>query len=178
MAWRDSRRNRGRLLLFVSAIVTGIAALTAVRSFSDNLTGDINREAKSLLGADLLIEGNQDLPDSIFQKIMSVPGAEKARVFNLMNMVYFPKTGETRLAMVRAVEPGFPYFGAWKTQPEDAWRTIHQGKSTLLEHALMLQYKVQTGDSVRIGTQTFPVTGDLLSRPGRAGIGAAIAPWR
>ena len=27
MAWRDSRRSRGRLVLFVSAIVLGIAAL-------------------------------------------------------------------------------------------------------------------------------------------------------
>ena len=53
MAWRDSRRNRARLLLFISAITVGIAALTAVRSFSINLMGDIDREAKTLLGADL-----------------------------------------------------------------------------------------------------------------------------
>ena len=43
MAWRDSRRNRARLLLFISSIVVGIAAITAVQSFSENLKGDINR---------------------------------------------------------------------------------------------------------------------------------------
>ena len=43
MAWRDSRRNRARLLLFISAITVGIAALTAVRSFSINLLSDIDR---------------------------------------------------------------------------------------------------------------------------------------
>ena len=32
MAWRDSRRNRGRLLLFVSSIILGIAALVAINS--------------------------------------------------------------------------------------------------------------------------------------------------
>ncbi|MFQ5448344.1 MAG: hypothetical protein ACE5FF_15575, partial [Saprospiraceae bacterium] len=41
MAWRDSRRNRGRLLLFISSIVIGIAALVAINSFSGNLQKDI-----------------------------------------------------------------------------------------------------------------------------------------
>jgi putative ABC transport system permease protein len=32
MAWRDSRRNRSRLL-FMSSVVLGIAALVAINSF-------------------------------------------------------------------------------------------------------------------------------------------------
>ncbi|HKG08759.1 MAG TPA: hypothetical protein VKB19_19975, partial [Pedobacter sp.] len=45
MAWRDSRRNRSRLFLFVAAIVLGIAALVAVYSFRDNLSRDIDAQA-------------------------------------------------------------------------------------------------------------------------------------
>lgn len=45
MAWRDSRRNRGRLALFISSIVLGIAALVAINSFSDNLRTDIDKQA-------------------------------------------------------------------------------------------------------------------------------------
>jgi len=37
MAWRDSRKNRGRLILFISSIIIGIAALVAINSFSENL---------------------------------------------------------------------------------------------------------------------------------------------
>ena len=176
MAWRDSRRNRARLLLFISAVVVGIAALTGVRSFSYNLTKDIDREAKTLLAADLRIQGNLPMPDSMMSQIMEVPGIERARVYNLMSMVYFPKTDDTRLAMVRAAEPGYPFFGEWASEPGPAWKEYHNGKSSLLEHALVLQYGVDPGDSVRIGNQFFEVEGDLLSRPGRAGIGSSIAP--
>ena len=54
MAWRDSRRNRSRLLLFMSSIfmssiVLGIAALVAINSFGDSMQGDIELEAKKLL---------------------------------------------------------------------------------------------------------------------------------
>ncbi|MEQ1745932.1 MAG: FtsX-like permease family protein [Saprospiraceae bacterium] len=177
MAWRDSRRNRARLLLFMSAIVAGIAALTAVRSFSVNLTADIDREAKSLLGADLLVQGNQPLSDSLMATIMATPGVQRARVFNLFSMAYFPKTNGTRLTNVRASDPGYPFFGKWKSVPQTAWKTYHNsGKKALVEHGLMLQFGVQPGDTVYIGTQAFAIEGDLLSRPGRAGIGSAIAP--
>ena len=176
MAWRDSRRNRARLLLFISAIIAGIAALTAVRSFSVNLTSDIDREAKSLLGADLLIQGNQKMPDSLYDEVMKTPGAESARVFNLLNMAYFPKNGGTRLTNVRAADRGYPFFGSWNSVPENAWRDYQQGKQALVEHSLLLQYNISPGDTIQIGTQRFPIAGDLLSRPGRAGIGSAIAP--
>src|SRR3546814_3432494 len=59
MAWRDSRRNRSRLFLFISSIILGIAALVAIYSFGDNLRRDIDRQAKALTGADLVIESNQ-----------------------------------------------------------------------------------------------------------------------
>ncbi len=175
MAWRDSRRNRSRLLLFISAITVGIAALTAVRSFSVNLMGDIDREAKTLLGADLLIDANQPAPDSILAKF-ETPGTEKAKVLNFLSMIRFPKNGGTRLSQIRSLEGDYPFYGKWKSQPEDSWRSFRTGKKALVDHALMLQYGIQPGDSIQIGDVTFLVEGDLLSSPGRAGIASSIAP--
>jgi len=175
MAWRDSRRNRARLFLFISAITVGIAALTAVRSFSVNLTADIDREAKTLLGADLLLDANQPAPDSILWKFQT-PGTESSQVTNFMSMVRFPKNGGTRLSQIRALEGNYPYYGKWKTSPENSWQTFRAGKKALVEHALMLQFGIQPGDSIQVGNVTFVVEGDLLSSPGRAGIASSIAP--
>ncbi|MCC6282771.1 MAG: FtsX-like permease family protein, partial [Saprospiraceae bacterium] len=175
MAWRDSRRNRSRLLLFISAITVGIAALTAVRSFSVNLMGDIDREAKTLLGADLLIDANQPAPDSILAKF-ETPGTEKAKVLNFVSMIRFPKNGGTRLSLIRSLEGNYPFYGKWKSVPENSWRSFRTGKKALVDHALMLQFGIQPGDSIQIGDITFLVEGDLMSSPGRAGIASSIAP--
>ena len=58
MAMRDFRKNLSRLLLFVSSIVVGIAALVAISSFGENLVKDIDNQAKELLGADLVLENS------------------------------------------------------------------------------------------------------------------------
>lgn len=175
MAWRDSRRNRARLLLFISAITVGIAALTAVRSFSTNLMGDIDREAKTLLGADLLIDANQAAPDSILANF-DLPGTEKAKVLNFMSMVRFPKNGGTRLSLIRSLEGNYPFYGKWKSNPVDSWKSFRTGQKALVDHALMLQFDIQPGDSIQVGNLTFEVEGDLVSSPGRAGIASSIAP--
>ncbi|MGK2861497.1 MAG: ABC transporter permease, partial [Chitinophagaceae bacterium] len=65
MAWRDSRRNRSRLLLFVSSIILGIAAMVAIYSLGDNMSHEIDRQAASLLGADLEIRSNKELSPGI-----------------------------------------------------------------------------------------------------------------
>ncbi len=175
MAWRDSRRNRARLLLFISAITVGIAALTAVRSFSVNLMGDIDREAKTLLGADISLDANQPAPDSLLANF-DLPGTEKAQVLNFMSMVRFPKNGGTRLSLIRSLEGDYPFYGKWKSEPVDSWKTFRAGKKALVDHALMLQFGIKPGDSIQIGNLTFMVEGDLLSSPGRAGIASSIAP--
>ncbi len=178
MAWRDSRRSRARLLLFVSAIVAGVAALTAVRTLSDNLRADVKREARNLLGADLVIQGNFPLPDTLLEQLRAARGVEVARVFNLLSMAYFPKNDGTRLVNVRAAEPAYPFYGSWKSDPPEAWRAYQQDgqPQALLEHILLLQFSLQPGDTLRLGAQTFTVVGDLLSRPGRANIGSVLAP--
>src|SRR3546814_5772417 len=84
MALRDSRKNKSRLLLFISSIVLGIASLVAISSFSDNLKKDIDLQAAELKGADLVVdsrkelsEGDHHLIDSI--KRISIASAEIGR---------------------------------------------------------------------------------------------------
>ncbi len=175
MAWRDSRRQRGRLMLFVSSIVLGIAALVAINSFSANLQKDINGEAKTLLGADLMAEGNQPPPPNLQANFEAIEG-EKARTVSFVSMVFFPKNEGTKLAQIVALEGGFPFYGQLQTSPATAQQTFRSGAKALVDKSLMLQFGLEVGDSVKIGEITYFIEGKLESAPGRAGIASAVAP--
>src|SRR5690348_14247951 len=51
-AWRESRSARRRLLLYMSSISLGVAALVAIDSFAANVTESVRDQARSLLGGD------------------------------------------------------------------------------------------------------------------------------
>src|SRR6187431_312687 len=72
MAWRDSRTQRLRLVIFSLAIVSGIAALVAIHSLKASVQTGIETQAKSLLGADLLISSRQPVSDGDFAKLSAM----------------------------------------------------------------------------------------------------------
>jgi putative ABC transport system permease protein len=175
MAWRDSRRSRSRLFLFVSSIILGVAALVAIQTFSINLQKDIDSQAKTMIGADLLLETNRPFSEEIIDLMDSLEG-DQSREISFASMVYFPQSDGTRLVQVRALEGGFPYYGAIETNPAPASLEFQQGQKALVDQTLLLQFESEPGDSVVVGELNFAISGSLLNAPGQTGITATAAP--
>jgi len=173
MAFRDFRKNISRLLLFVSSIVVGIAALVAISSFGENLTKDIDNQAKELLGADLVLENRNPIGDQPIDSLATQTAAE----VNFASMVAFPKTGASRLTQVRALEGAFPFYGILETIPVDGESNFRTGgKKALVEKTLMAQFNAQVGDQIKVGEVEFEIVGELQKVPGQTGITATVAP--
>ncbi|PWK78822.1 putative ABC transport system permease protein [Mucilaginibacter oryzae] len=175
MAWRDSRRNRSRLFLFISAIVFGIAALVAIYSFKYNVQNDVNNQAATLIGADLAISGNKPVDHSLMRMLDSL-GNDRSTERSFASMLYFPRTKGTRLVQIRALQGGFPYYGTLETTPEAAGTAFKQGRMALVDKTLMLQFNARVGDSVKVGSLNFKIAGILNKAPGQSGVMAGIAP--
>ena len=175
MAWRDSRKNRSRLLLFMSSMVLGIAALVAINSFGDNMRREIDGEAKKLLGADLVVESRFPITDTVRTFFDSL-GTEQSEEISFASMVLFPESGGTRLVQVRALEGEFPYYGAIETKPVEASRSFRTGQAALADNTLMLQFDAQAGDPIKVGELTFTLDGSIHKVPGQPGIAATVAP--
>ncbi len=176
MAWRDTRASRRRLLLFSLAIVLGVAALVAVGSLRDNLRFAIEEQTKSLLGADLTVNARARLPEAAAAYFATL-GEDRARevAFNSM-LILPPAGGPTRLVQVRAIEGGFPFYGDLDTKPKGARAALAGGRNALLEESLMVQFNLQPGDKVRLGTAEYTVAGSLRAVPGEAAAVTTLAP--
>src|SRR5438270_8035223 len=89
MAWRDSRSSRRRLLVFSISITLGIAALVSIGSFRNSLARAIDDQARSLIGADLIVESPRAFKaeDETFMRALGSPQAREAR---FTTMAVFP----------------------------------------------------------------------------------------
>jgi putative ABC transport system permease protein len=175
MAWRDSRKSRSRLFLFISSIILGIAALVAIYSLGNNLNDEVNNQAATLLGADLEISANQAATPVVRNLIDSL-GTGRSEERSFASMVLFTKNNGTRLVQVRALQGGFPYYGSLETLPGSAGISFRGRQEALVDETLMLQYGANTGDSIQVGSMTFAIAGKLLNAPGQTGFSSSIAP--
>ncbi len=175
MAWRESRGSRARLVLFVSSIVLGVAALVAIQSFGDSLRSAIDGQARSLLGADMSIEDRQPFGPETEALIDSLGGVQARRV-SFSSMAYFPSTGLTRLSTVRAVDGDFPFYGELTTEPPEASRAYQSEGAALIDGSLASQFGAAVGDSVSVGGVVYPIAGILKRSPRESAAFSLVSP--
>ena len=174
-AIRDARKNVGRLILFMSSIVLGIAALVAMNSFNENLVRDVDSQASSLVGADVVIGGRVKPSAEIMSMFDSIPG-EKASEKELMSMAYLPKVDESQFVRVKALEGNFPFYGQLKTEPANARATFADQPAALVDESILIQHGLDVGDSLGLGERAFVITGRLKGAFGSTGMASAFAP--
>jgi len=175
MAMRDARKNFSRLLLFMASLVTGIAAVVALDSFSHSMENDIDRNAKELVGADLVVNGDKPF-NAAALAIFDSTRTTQASEADMASMVLFLHNNQSRLIRLMALEGPFPFYGKIETLPEDAYNKLKQGGYAMLDETLASQFEVSSGDSIKIGTRVLKVAGVVSNIPGGGGIMASFTP--
>jgi putative ABC transport system permease protein len=178
MAWREGRGSRRRLALYLSSVSLGVAALVAINSFRANVTASVHAQARTLLGADLVLRARVPFPDSIEAVLDSLrrSGAPLARVTSLASMALAPRTGRTRLVDVRAVTGGFPFYGAIATDPAGRWASFRGRRAVLVDRAVLVYLDAVPGDTLQIGDSRFVIAGVVTDAPGDLGLWSALGP--
>ena len=174
MAWRDGRASLSRLVLFMASIILGIAAVVSIQLFSDNLKQNIQKQSKSLMGADFIIDSKQQPSEKVLAIVDSL-GPDASEV-NFVSMAAFPNNDGTKLVKVRAMQGEFPFYGKITTEPAGAGEIYQKLGGALVDATLLLQYNISVGDSIKIGELTLPVIGALQSIPGTTAISSSVAP--
>jgi putative ABC transport system permease protein len=176
MAWRDARQNMPRLFLFIASLITGIAAVVALDSLNTSLQDDINRNAKELLGADLVVKASKKFDPKLVAIFDSIQYRQADETF-MASMVLFMNSGQSRLIRLVALRGDFPFYGTIETLPDDAYEKLKSRKGiALLDESLASQYEVSSGDSVRLGNSKFLVGGVVRKIPGGSAFMSTFTP--
>lgn len=175
MAWRDSRAQRQRLVIFSLAIVAGVGALVAIHSLKASVQAGIGSQAKALLGSDLQVSSRQPIPDADATKL-ATKARRISRETGFASMLYFPAATTAKLVQVRGLEGEYPYYGKVETTPAGAWQRLQSESGVLLEPAMLDQFGAKIGDMVKLGDIELPILGVVNKPAPRSSRFAGFAP--
>lgn len=178
MAWQDCRAVRWRLLLFSTSIVFGVAALVTIGSLRKNLHEAVASQAKSLLGADLMVGSRQPYSNQTkaWFKTIEESGASKAREVSFTTMFHVPSRELPSLVNVRGLDASFPYYGKVVTEPADAWQRLHEEPGVIVEASFLQRINAEVGDVASLGDLELPILGVLVQAPPSASGFTALTP--
>ncbi|MEP6620560.1 MAG: FtsX-like permease family protein [bacterium] len=178
LAWRESRTARRRLLLYMSSISLGVAALVAIDSFASNTQRSVREQARALLGGDIALSSRSAYTKPVLAVLDSLrkEGVGVADVTSFASMALVARSGGTRLAQIEAVTPGYPFYGEIVTNPAGAWSALEKGRNALVDPSLLIALNAQVGDTLSLGVARFVIAGTLVSVPGDVGVSTTIGP--
>ena len=102
--WRDARA--GELRLPMVAVALGVAALSSVAFLADRMQGGMARDARQLMGGDVVVVSDQPTPERFVQKAKAL-GLNSATTLSFPTMARASdeRGGASRLIALKAVEP-------------------------------------------------------------------------
>ncbi len=127
IAWRESRASGGKFLFVIFAVAVGVGSLTGVRGFSQALSGLLQREARTLMAADVSARLNQPLNDEQTATIASLAkrGVSSTRITEMLSMVGSSHSDNPVPVSLKAIDPAqYPFYGSVTRQQRTHFRRL------------------------------------------------------
>ena len=176
LAWRETRAAWRHFTYFFVCIALGVAALVGVGLFAANMDRAIQREARGLLAADVELRTTRQLApegETILGRL-DERGVARMHVSELVAMA--AASAGTQLIELKAVEPGYPFYGTLRADPNDAPAALFGGSQVLAEETLLIRLGLKVGDMLKIGQADFRIAGILKKEPDRAAGAFSFGP--
>ncbi|WP_245640612.1 ABC transporter permease [Polynucleobacter sinensis] len=142
--------------LFV-ALTLSVTALSSVAFLADRMQRAFQFDARQLLGADLLLVGDQPLAERFLVEA-------KERQLQLAQTIVFPSMAtvgvQSKLASLKAVSPAYPLRGHLKVSPQVDAQTPSPG-SVWVDPPMLASLNARVGDQMRLGDKQFLIAGVL-----------------
>lgn len=161
-------------LLLIFTLLLGTLGLTGISVVSEQVKGKLEANARQLLTSDLVVSARRDLLDDekkSLEKIISKLPHNTYKLIDIYSMIRHEKTSQTRLAEVRAVEEGFPFYGNISLREGD-----FKVDGLYISKDLAEIWGIALGDDLKVGERIFKVQGIVESDSSQGLRGFSLAP--
>ena len=169
--WRDLRSGELRLLMV--AVTLAVAALTAVGFFADRLKGGLQRDARQLLGGDVVVASDNPTPAAFIARARAL-GLDVIQTLSFPTMARAAdeRGGGVRLVALKVVEPGYPLRGNLRVAsrvgaPDAPTRAVPASGRAWVEAAGMEALGLQVDDVLLLGEARLRVEKIIVAEPDR-----------
>ena len=171
MAVREMRASWRRLVFFFLCISLGVGSIVTLRSVIQSVRQVFAGEARALLGADLVVSTNRPVDAELSTRIdtrLAAAGAEVTRTVEVATMASGGASRAARMVELKAVSPGFPYYGVLRLEGGRAYSYDQLAEfGALVRPELLAQLGLSVGDAVSLGGRQFVIRGVIEAEPGR-----------
>ena len=165
--FKELKNNRRFTFLFIINLSLGLSGFTALDIFKYSLDEALQKQSKAILGGDLSVSSRRPLNSQEQKQVESFfkdSAFEKTKALRMYAMVLGAKTA-SRLSLVTALEPAYPFYGAFLLQQKSPVKDLHKTPSVWVHPELLDSLNVKIGDFLQLGQAKFRITDVVEEEP-------------
>ena len=168
--WRALRRDlrAGELRLLIVAVMLAVASLTSVGFFADRLQGGLARDARQLLGGDVVVVSDNAAPADFANEAKTLGLATSTSIiFPTMARAGDADGGVSKLVTLKAVDAAYPLRGSLRVTAapgaaDEATRAVPALGEAWVDPQLPAAIGLHVGSTLLLGDKAFRI-GRLIS---------------
>ena len=178
LRWLARDWRAGELRVLMAAIAIAVASTTTVGFFTDRVDALVQRQAATLLGADLVVDSSSPWNPQLVRGARGL-GLTTAETVSFPSVVL--AAGRTELLEVKAVGRGYPLRGTLRVSavpygPQRPVSTIPVPGTVWLDPRAITRLGLQPGARLHLGSTTLTVAHVLSYEPDRGADPFSFAP--
>ncbi len=175
LARRELRGGVRGLWIVVLCLALGVGVIAAVGSLQAAVEAGLSADGRALLGGDLEVDTGPEPAPAALPTWLAGQGARTSEIAQMRSMLVVP-SGQRQLIELKAVDDSWPLVGTAGTDPPQTLPAAFANHGLLVERLVLDRLGLKPGDTVRLGTASFHVSGVLTSEPDRVATAALLAP--
>lgn len=165
---RELRGGWAGLRLLALCLFLAVFALASVDSLSTAMQHSLRDQGQSILGGDIEISMAQR--SATPSEVAALQAAGRvSHLVRLRAMVQVPRSGDSRLVELTAIDTAYPLYGTLQIQG-----TRPRAGEVALATSLAQTLGLRVGDEVQLGAASLRVSGLIVQEPDRVGQGFAF----
>ena len=171
IALQEFRGKIQGFTIFVLCLALGVMSVVAVRSMTGSVLSVLERDGKLLVGGDISISSRGETLPAEAVAWLKQNTAVFSEVMTLRTLALRSDESDQVLINLQEVDQAYPLYGEVLLEggAEGSYQGSYEGRGDGLwiAKALSLRLRVDTGDELKIGLETFRVVGVIESIPDR-----------
>lgn len=163
-----STRQQGSL--FVLCVALALIIHVALGGLRASVHSSLQRDTKKLHAADFTVHSTTAFAAPTVQALAAMQQdglIATARAYEFYAMVRPADTANALLAQIKAVEPGYPFYGEVTLASQRALHAVLKPGHVLVEQRLLERLHLAIGDRLQIGKATLTIQDVVLREPDR-----------
>ena len=151
---RQIIRSRRQATVFVLCVALSIITLISLNGFSASVQSSMQKDAKRLHAADIIIRSQQELSPAVLSAVDKLENENKitsARIWEFYSMVRRQGDTESLLAKLKVVQSGYPLYGKVELKSGRNIGDVLKKGRIIVAQALLDRLNLDIGDQLRVG---------------------------